>query len=95
MDEAASSRHLAEALDDLVADGTIAAQPMAPLAHLLSGAMNEAALWLATTKRSNALEQTCRHSPAYWPAPAPTDRKRVATSKRTLTTKRAHSGQCR
>ncbi|MFC0534063.1 TetR/AcrR family transcriptional regulator [Phytohabitans kaempferiae] len=58
MDEAASARHLAEALADLVADGTIAAQPVTPLAHLLSGAMNEAALWLATTTSPHALEQT-------------------------------------
>ncbi|MDX3106943.1 TetR/AcrR family transcriptional regulator [Nonomuraea angiospora] len=47
MDEAASARHLADALTDLIEAGTIAPQPVAPLAHLLSGAMNEAALWLA------------------------------------------------
>ncbi|MER6005675.1 TetR/AcrR family transcriptional regulator [Nonomuraea sp. NPDC052116] len=47
MDEAASARHLAEALTDLIKEGTIAPQPVAPLTHLLSGAMNEAALWLA------------------------------------------------
>ncbi|MEU6786492.1 helix-turn-helix domain-containing protein [Nonomuraea angiospora] len=47
MDEAASARHLADALTDLIAAGTIAPQPVAPLTHLLSGAMNEAALWLA------------------------------------------------
>ncbi|BCB76152.1 TetR/AcrR family transcriptional regulator [Phytohabitans flavus] len=58
LDEAASAHHLAEALADLVADGTIATQPVAPLAHLLSGAMNEAALWLATTTSPYALEQT-------------------------------------
>ncbi|BCJ61521.1 TetR/AcrR family transcriptional regulator [Micromonospora endophytica] len=58
LDEAASARHLAEALADLVADGTIPAQPVAPLAHLLSGAMNEAALWLATTTTPNALDHT-------------------------------------
>ncbi|MFD4698560.1 TetR/AcrR family transcriptional regulator [Streptomyces niveus] len=49
MDEASSARHLTEALAGLVADGVIAAQPVAPLAHLLSGAMNEAALWLAAS----------------------------------------------
>jgi AcrR family transcriptional regulator len=49
MDEAASARHLAEALAALIDDGVIAEQPVAPLAHLLSGAMNEAALWLATS----------------------------------------------
>ncbi|MEV4360825.1 helix-turn-helix domain-containing protein [Nonomuraea sp. NPDC049625] len=47
MDEAAAARHLAEALTDLIEEGTIAPQPVAPLTHLLSGAMNEAALWLA------------------------------------------------
>ncbi|MEV4014644.1 TetR/AcrR family transcriptional regulator [Nonomuraea angiospora] len=47
MDEAASARHLADALTDLIEEGTIARQPVAPLTHLLSGAMNEAALWLA------------------------------------------------
>ncbi|WP_036372904.1 TetR/AcrR family transcriptional regulator [Micromonospora sp. ATCC 39149] len=59
LDEAASAHHLAEALTDLIAAGTIAAQPVTPLAHLLSGAMNEAALWLATTTSPHALEQTC------------------------------------
>ncbi|WP_433311280.1 TetR/AcrR family transcriptional regulator [Micromonospora sp. CA-269861] len=47
LDEAASGRHLADALADLIAAGMIAPQPVAPLSHLLSGAMNEAALWLA------------------------------------------------
>ncbi|WP_433425709.1 TetR/AcrR family transcriptional regulator [Microtetraspora malaysiensis] len=47
LDEAASARHLGEALTTLIEVGTIARQPVAPLAHLLSGAMNEAALWLA------------------------------------------------
>ncbi|MEV4582469.1 TetR/AcrR family transcriptional regulator [Nonomuraea jabiensis] len=47
MDEAASARHLADALTDLIEEGTLAPQPVAPLTHLLSGAMNEAALWLA------------------------------------------------
>ncbi|WP_405615820.1 TetR/AcrR family transcriptional regulator [Streptomyces sp. NBC_01511] len=49
MDEASSAHHLTEALTALVEEGVIAAQPVAPLAHLLSGAMNEAALWLATS----------------------------------------------
>ncbi|RMI42869.1 TetR/AcrR family transcriptional regulator [Streptomyces triticirhizae] len=48
MDEAASARHLGEALTALVEAGRIAPQPVAPLVHLLSGAMNEAALWLAS-----------------------------------------------
>ncbi|MFW5419899.1 TetR/AcrR family transcriptional regulator [Nocardiopsis sp. CNT-189] len=47
MDEAASARHLADALAELVEVGAIAPRPVEPLAHLLSGAMNEAALWLA------------------------------------------------
>ncbi|MBB5782693.1 TetR/AcrR family transcriptional regulator [Nonomuraea jabiensis] len=49
MDEAASARHLADALTDLIEEGTLAPQPVAPLTHLLSGAMNEAALWLAAS----------------------------------------------
>ncbi|WP_330239973.1 TetR/AcrR family transcriptional regulator [Streptomyces sp. NBC_00525] len=49
MDEAASARHLADALTSLVEAGIIAPQPVAPLVHLLSGAMNEAALWLASS----------------------------------------------
>ncbi|MFG2000755.1 TetR/AcrR family transcriptional regulator [Spirillospora sp. NPDC048911] len=56
MDEAGSARHLAEALADLIEAGLIARQPVAPLAHLLSGAMNEAALWLATAPE--ALDDT-------------------------------------
>ncbi len=58
MDEAASARHLAEALTILMKDGTIAPQPVAPLIHLLSGAMNEAALWLAGQSDPQALADT-------------------------------------
>ncbi|MDB1087992.1 TetR/AcrR family transcriptional regulator [Streptomyces sp. ACA25] len=47
MDEGASARHLEEALTVLVEAGIIPRQPVTPLARLLSGAMNEAALWLA------------------------------------------------
>ncbi|MYV97117.1 TetR/AcrR family transcriptional regulator [Streptomyces sp. SID3343] len=47
MDEATSARHLSEALTELIDAGVIARQPVPPLAHLLSGAMNEAVLWLA------------------------------------------------
>ncbi|MEU8041445.1 TetR/AcrR family transcriptional regulator [Streptosporangium sp. NPDC049078] len=47
MDEASSARHLTEALVTLIEAGVIARRPVEPLAHLLSGAMNEAALWLA------------------------------------------------
>ncbi|WP_017557249.1 TetR/AcrR family transcriptional regulator [Nocardiopsis baichengensis] len=60
MDEDSSARHLAEALTDLVAAGTIPEQPVEPLARLLSGAMNEAALWLARSEDPDALEQTER-----------------------------------
>ncbi|MFE1361610.1 TetR/AcrR family transcriptional regulator [Streptomyces harbinensis] len=48
MDAAASARHLRDALTTLVDAGVLPAQPVAPLVHLLSGAMNEAALWLAS-----------------------------------------------
>ncbi|WP_205718418.1 TetR/AcrR family transcriptional regulator [Actinomadura sp. WMMA1423] len=48
-DEQASARHLAEVLTELIGAGVIAPQPVAPLTHLLSGAMNEAALWLASS----------------------------------------------
>ncbi|WP_049573875.1 TetR/AcrR family transcriptional regulator [Nonomuraea sp. SBT364] len=58
IDEAASARHLAEALNALIEDGTIAPQPVAPLTHLLSGAMNEAVLWLARSARPGDLEDT-------------------------------------
>lgn len=47
MDEATSGRLLVEALQNLIEEGTFRPQPVEPLAHLLSGAMNEAALWLA------------------------------------------------
>lgn len=50
MDAATSARHLTEALTDLVGSGILPPRPIAPLAHLLSGAMNEAALWLATSE---------------------------------------------
>ncbi|QLY33103.1 TetR/AcrR family transcriptional regulator [Nocardia huaxiensis] len=58
MDEAASARHLGEVLTELVAAGVIPPQPIAPLTHLLSGAMNEAALWLATATAPDALDET-------------------------------------
>jgi AcrR family transcriptional regulator len=58
LDEAASARHLAEALGDLIDRGVIAAQPVAPLTRLLSGAMNEAALWLATSTDATDLPDT-------------------------------------
>uniref|UniRef100_UPI0030F40C71 TetR/AcrR family transcriptional regulator n=1 Tax=Streptomyces sp. GSL17-111 TaxID=3121596 RepID=UPI0030F40C71 len=60
MDEAASARHLHEALADLVARGVLPDQPVAPLARLLSGAMNEAALWLADSADPGDLADTQR-----------------------------------
>lgn len=47
IDERASGRHLAEALTVLVEHGELDPQPVEPLARLLSGAMNELAMWLA------------------------------------------------
>ncbi|MDT0270646.1 TetR/AcrR family transcriptional regulator [Streptomyces sp. DSM 44915] len=58
MDEAASARHLSEALAALVKAGTIPPQPVEPLARLLSGAMNEAALWLASSAGPEDLAHT-------------------------------------
>lgn len=60
LDEESSARHLAEALEVLVAAGVIADQPVEPLVRLLSGAMNEAALWLARSASPEALEQAER-----------------------------------
>lgn len=56
LDEASSARHLHEALSALVAAGVIPEQPVAPVARLLSGAMNEAALWLAVSSSPTGLE---------------------------------------
>lgn len=47
IDDEASASHLQEALSGLVDGGVLAPQPVAPITRLLSGAMNEAALWLA------------------------------------------------
>ncbi|ASO23102.1 AcrR family transcriptional regulator [Actinoalloteichus hoggarensis] len=47
LDEATSAAQLTEALATLVEHGVIEATPVEPLARLLSGAMNEAALWIA------------------------------------------------
>ncbi|MFE7779189.1 TetR/AcrR family transcriptional regulator [Streptomyces sp. NPDC057445] len=58
MNEATSGRHLADALTVLIDEGTIAAQPVTPLMHLLSGAMNEAALWLAASANPTDLAET-------------------------------------
>ncbi|WP_067827246.1 TetR/AcrR family transcriptional regulator [Actinomadura kijaniata] len=58
MDEENSARHLADALRELTGAGVIPAQPVEPLVHLLSGAMNEAVLWLARTDDPDALTTT-------------------------------------
>lgn len=57
LDEESSARHLTEALTVLMDAGIIADQPVEPLARLLSGAMNEAALWLARGGDLPATEQ--------------------------------------
>ncbi|MEV0439510.1 helix-turn-helix domain-containing protein [Streptomyces spectabilis] len=58
MDEAASVRHLDDVLADLVDSGVLSPQPVAPLSHLLSGAMKEAALWLASSTDPEDLART-------------------------------------
>jgi AcrR family transcriptional regulator len=58
LDEAHSARHLTEALAVLIEIGVIAPQPVAPLSRLLSGAMNEAALWLAASGRPQDMADT-------------------------------------
>ncbi|GAA3399279.1 TetR/AcrR family transcriptional regulator [Streptomyces roseoviridis] len=57
MDDNSSARHLTEALTALAAAGIITDQPVEPLARLLSGAMNEAALWIARGGDPQAGEQ--------------------------------------
>ncbi len=57
-DEATSAFHLEEALTGLMRLGLLPERPAAPLTRLLSGAMNEAALWLAT--EPSALDDTRR-----------------------------------
>ncbi|MEU6987140.1 TetR/AcrR family transcriptional regulator [Streptomyces sp. NPDC046324] len=58
LDEESSARHLTEALAGLIDAGIIAEQPVEPLARLLSGAMNEAALWLARSGTPESLDLT-------------------------------------
>ncbi|WAU83739.1 TetR/AcrR family transcriptional regulator [Streptomyces sp. Qhu-G9] len=60
LDEESSARHLTEALQALVEAGIIDDQPVEPLARLLSGAMNEAVLWLARSGDPQARSQTER-----------------------------------
>lgn len=47
LDAESSVRHLADALRLLIDAGVLAERPVEPLVHLLSGAMNDAAIWLA------------------------------------------------
>ncbi|WP_229851061.1 TetR/AcrR family transcriptional regulator [Streptomyces roseolus] len=70
LDEESSARHLAEALEALVAAGTLADRPVEPLARLLSGAMNEAALWIARGGDPRAAEQALDRLLAGLRAPA-------------------------
>lgn len=58
LDEASSARHLSEVLGELIDSGVLAAQPVEPLTRLLSGAMNEAAVWLARSPGADSLEAT-------------------------------------
>jgi AcrR family transcriptional regulator len=51
-DATTSMRHLVDVLQDLIDQRVFAEQPVEPLAHLLSGAMNEAALWLAASPQA-------------------------------------------
>lgn len=57
-DAASSEPVLEDILTRLVDDGDIINQPIAPLVQLLSGAMNQAALWIAQTdERDRDLRQ--------------------------------------
>ncbi|UUN25276.1 TetR/AcrR family transcriptional regulator [Streptomyces sp. FIT100] len=56
LDEESSARHLRDALSTLVETGVITAQPVEPLTQILSGAMNEAALWVARSGSPEALD---------------------------------------
>lgn len=58
IDEASSARVLEEGLRGLIDAGVIAEQPIEPLTRLLSGAMNEAALWLAQSPTPDGLDAT-------------------------------------
>lgn len=59
LDAESSMRHLGDILTELMAAGIVADQPVRPIVHLLSGAMNEAALWLAgSADRDRNLAET-------------------------------------
>jgi AcrR family transcriptional regulator len=57
LDARYSMHSLREALAELMARGQIAPLPLDALTHLLSGAMNEVALWLAQSADPEALEE--------------------------------------
>ena len=58
VDAANSLRALKEGLAELEAAGILSPQPLEALAHILSGAMNEAALWIAQAEApEEALEE--------------------------------------
>ncbi|MFC7329722.1 hypothetical protein [Marinactinospora rubrisoli] len=69
MAEAASARHLAEGPIILMDAGAIARRPVRPLTHLLSGAMNEAARYLAGTDDPEAPRHRGRPHPDSGGAP--------------------------
>ncbi len=52
LDAQHSMKALREALDELISQGQLAPLPLDALTHLLSGAMNEAALWIAQSPDS-------------------------------------------
>lgn len=59
LDASTSRQHLEEILVQLMDEHIITRQPVTPLVHLLSGAMNEAALWIAhSDNRERALADT-------------------------------------
>jgi AcrR family transcriptional regulator len=61
IDASTSMQQLEHVLTELIHEGVIEQQPVTPLAHLLSGAMNEAALWLAQSDdRERDLSQTMK-----------------------------------
>lgn len=56
-DAATSGRHLAEALEELIDAGLVDVASVPATTALLSGAMNEAALWAASRSNETALEE--------------------------------------
>ncbi|ADD41651.1 TetR/AcrR family transcriptional regulator [Stackebrandtia nassauensis] len=60
LDASASERHLTEMIEELIEEEVLPTQPVKPLVHLLSGAMNEAALWLAHASGPDDIAATMR-----------------------------------